>query len=36
MRHDPQHDDPEMETDIGRCIECGGKGCDEGAGDEAN
>lgn len=28
-RHDPQHDDPELETDIGRCPECEGKGCRE-------
>lgn len=28
MRHDPQPDDPGLETDIGRCEECGGKGCD--------
>lgn len=27
MRHDPQHDDPELETDIGQCEECDGKGC---------
>jgi len=26
-RHDPQHDDPDLETDIGRCPECEGKGC---------
>ena len=29
MRHDPQHDDPELETDIGVCEECGGVGCDK-------
>ena len=28
FRHDPQHDDPGLETDIGECEECGGKGCD--------
>lgn len=28
MRHDPQHDDPELETDIGQCEECEGRGCD--------
>ena len=28
MRHDPQPDDPGLETDIGKCEECGGKGCD--------
>jgi len=27
-RHDPQHDDPYLETDIGRCEECEGKGCE--------
>ena len=31
MRHDPQHDDPYLETDRGQCRECDGKGC---AGDE--
>jgi len=29
MRHDPQPDDPHLQTDIGECEECGGKGCDE-------
>lgn len=28
-RHDPQHDDPYLETDVGKCPECGGKGCDD-------
>lgn len=28
MRHDPQPDDPSLETDIGKCEECGGKGCE--------
>jgi hypothetical protein len=28
MRHDPQHDDPYLETDIGECDDCDGKGCD--------
>jgi hypothetical protein len=28
MRHDPQHDDPDLETDIGQCEECEGRGCD--------
>lgn len=28
-RHDPQHDDPDLETDIGQCPECEGKGCDD-------
>lgn len=27
MRHDPQHDDPDLETDRGICPECEGKGC---------
>lgn len=27
MRHDPQHDDPDLETDIGQCPECAGKDC---------
>lgn len=26
-RHDPQHDDPDLETDVGQCPECNGKGC---------
>ena len=26
MRHDPQHDDPELETDRGECPECHGEG----------
>lgn len=29
MRHDPQHDDPYLETDIGKCPECEGAGCDK-------
>ena len=28
MRHDPQFDDPELETDRGQCPECEGRGCD--------
>ena len=28
MRHDPQPDDPDLETDVGECEECGGIGCD--------
>ena len=28
-RHDPQHDDPDLETDMGKCRECSGKGCAE-------
>ena len=26
MRHDPQFDDPDLETDIGECPKCEGKG----------
>ena len=29
MRHDPQPDDPGLETDIGQCEECEGHGCDQ-------
>ncbi len=29
LRHDPQHDDPYLETDVGECDDCGGKGCIE-------
>ena len=29
MRHDPQPDDPGLETDIGKCPECNGKDCDQ-------
>jgi len=34
MRHDPQYDDPYLETDIGQCPDCSGDGCegDEGYG----
>lgn len=28
MRHDPQPDDPSLETDIGQCEECDGDGCE--------
>lgn len=28
MRHDPQPDDPSLETDIGECPECDGHGCE--------
>lgn len=28
MRHDPQPDDPYLETDIGCCLDCGGRGCE--------
>jgi len=31
MRHDPCHDDPYLETDIGQCGECDGEGCDRAA-----
>jgi hypothetical protein len=35
MRHDPRHDDPDLETDIGQCPECEGDGCkDETSDDE--
>ena len=27
MRHDPQFDDPDCETDIGECDVCEGEGC---------
>ena len=30
MRHDPQFDDPYLETDIGKCPECDGEGTCEG------
>lgn len=26
-RHDPQQDDPDLETDIGQCPDCSGDGC---------
>jgi hypothetical protein len=29
MRHDPQPDDPNLETDIGECEVCEGEGCAE-------
>ena len=29
FRHDPQLDDPDLETDVGECPECQGKGCEE-------
>lgn len=29
MRHDPQPDDPYLETDIGECPECEGEECKE-------
>ena len=30
FRHDPQPDDPELETDIGQCPDCSGDGCGDG------
>lgn len=27
FRHDPQHDDPYLETDVGQCPDCSGDGC---------
>lgn len=27
MRYDPQPDDPYLETDVGKCLACGGNGC---------
>lgn len=29
LRHDPQPDDPDLETDVGQCAECGGDGCEK-------
>ena len=26
-RHDPQHDDPDLETCVGTCPDCSGDGC---------
>lgn len=31
-RHDPQPDDPDLETDVGQCPDCSGDGCDEDGG----
>lgn len=28
-RYDPQHDDPNLETEIGQCPDCSGDGCDD-------
>ena len=28
MRHDPQMDDPDLETDRGVCPDCDGRGCE--------
>ena len=33
MRHDPQPDDPELQTDVGECPDCSGGGCGEQDGD---
>lgn len=30
FRHDPQYDDPYLETDAGKCPDCSGDGCGEG------
>lgn len=27
FRHDPQADDPDLETDVGECPDCSGDGC---------
>lgn len=27
FRHDPQWDDPDLETDVGECPDCSGDGC---------
>jgi hypothetical protein len=27
LRHDPQFDDPELQTDMGECPDCSGDGC---------
>jgi hypothetical protein len=27
FRHDPQDDDPYLETDVGECPDCSGDGC---------
>ena len=27
FRHDPQYDDPDLETDVGKCPDCDGEGC---------
>ena len=33
MRHDPQDDDPDLETDVGECPDCSGDGCGDWNGD---
>ena len=32
FRHDPQFDDPDLETDIGQCPDCSGDGCGDDGG----
>ncbi len=29
LRHDPQPDDPYLQTDVGKCPDCDGKGCNK-------
>ncbi len=29
LRHDPQFDDPDLQTDVGQCPDCSGDGCDD-------
>ena len=36
MRHDPQSDDPDLETDIGECPDCSGDGCGDDPGEAVN
>jgi hypothetical protein len=36
MRHDPQSDDPDLETDIGECPDCSGEGCGDDPGETVN
>lgn len=31
-RHDPQYDDPHLETDVGQCPDCSGDGCGDDGG----
>lgn len=31
MRHDPQFEDPDLETDVGVCEDCEGEGCEQDA-----
>lgn len=30
FRHDPQYDDPYLETDVDQCPDCSGDGCGDG------